>query len=192
MIEYKHISGFLGKEKLWVTNARDLEGADTLKNYAKVTTENFNSLSLKNVCVLDPDAKDILTPEEAKNVDYFLFGGILGGYPPKKRTKEELTKFLPTDYLVRNIGTYQMPTDSAVFTVKEIAKGRKFEEIEFKDSPEFNISQYEVIQVPMRYALVEGKPLVSPELLDLWKNSDDDLFGNFNQDEQQKSDSDDE
>lgn len=182
LIEYKHISSFLGgPEKLWITNVKELTKQDELKDYATVIPEGVGTLNLENVCILDPEATQTLTPEEAQSIDYFLFGGILGGYPPKKRTEKELTQFMPKDYIVRNIGTYQMPTDSAVFTVNEIAKGRKFEQIEFKDRPEFNISQYEVIQIPMRYAVVNGKPLVSPDLLEHWRTSEDDwIFGSDN------------
>jgi ribosome biogenesis SPOUT family RNA methylase Rps3 len=179
MIEYKHISKFLGgPERFMITNVKHFPKYQDLQDIATVIHEDVTSLNLENVCVLDPEAQETLTPQEAKNIDYFLFGGILGGYPPKKRTEKELTQFVPSHYIVRNIGKYQMPTDSAVFTVNEIAKGRRFEDIEFKDRPEFQISQYETVQIPMRYAVVSGKPLISPELLDHWANSDDDwLFG---------------
>ena len=61
-----------------------------------------------------------------------MFGGILGDYPPRKRTKEELKLKCER----RNLGKEQMATDNAVFVVKEILNGRKISDLKFQDGVE--------------------------------------------------------
>ncbi len=162
VIEYKHISKLVGKDKLMVTN---LKGAqpDKLKSICSGSKKKVSELGLKRVCVLDSEAEKMLTPEDAKNFDYFVFGGILGDYPPRKRTKEELV--VPGAER-RHIGKEQFPTDNAVMVCKKIIEeGVPFEKLEFQDTVTLEMSEGEMMDFPFRYLLVDGKPLFSDELL---------------------------
>ena len=135
LIEYKNISLTVGKNNLWFTNLKTDKNKKILAPYGKVFSQSIRELKLDNVCVLDPTSQKTLDASEAKLFNYFIFGGILGDYPPKQRTKVELTPLIP-DAQVRNIGTEQMSTDNAVLVVSEIVKGRKFEELQFQDTIE--------------------------------------------------------
>jgi len=159
LIEYKNISKTVGKDNLWFTNIK--KDADKLEKYGKVIKESVKELNLKNACVLDPESKDTLKTKD--KFDYFIFGGILGDYPPKKRTEELLTKFLTFE--TRNIGKEQMSTDNAVLTVKMINDGTEFEKIKFADNIEIETNENESVQLPYRYVLIKGKPFISEELI---------------------------
>lgn len=165
LIEYKNISKIVGKENLWITNVR--RGNKILINYAKVIKEPLKNLNLKNACILDPEADEILTPKKAKDFKYFIFGGILGDFPSQKRTKKELTSKL--DYSSFSIGKKQMPTDNAVKTVKEICNGKSIEQLKFKDKIEIRTGKNQSVIFPFRYILINNKPLISKELISYLK-----------------------
>jgi ribosome biogenesis SPOUT family RNA methylase Rps3 len=118
--------------------------------------------------VLDPEASKTLEPFETKNYSYFIFGGILGDYPPKKRTRQELTKFIKNS-AVRDIGKEQMSTDNAVFTTSLIVSGKKLEELEFKDNVSIELNEFESVDLPYRYNLVKGKPFMSQKIVNYLK-----------------------
>ncbi len=162
LIEYRHISKIVGKKNLWITNVNN--GSDRLKNIGNVIKKSVSELRLKNVCVLDPEAKKTLTPNEAKKFDYFVFGGILGDYPPRKRTKKELTSRLK-GAVARNIGKKQMSTDNAVYVVSRIVKGKKLNDMKFVNKLIIRINENEETVLPYRYVVVNGKALVGVELV---------------------------
>jgi ribosome biogenesis SPOUT family RNA methylase Rps3 len=164
-IEYKHISEVVGRNNLIFTNIKNEKDAEKLESFGKVIKNSVKELNLKNVCVLDPESEETLTNEKTKNLEYFVFGGILGDYPPKKRTKEELTKFLK-NASVFNIGKKQMATDNAVYVVNEIIKGKNLQDLSFKYKIEIPIKQGESVEMPYNYVLVDEKPLMSKELLE--------------------------
>ena len=85
-IEYAHISSFVGKKNLFFTNTKSA----VLRKLGKVNPKSVRKLHLEKACILDPEAKQTLTPSLAKKFNYFIFGGILGDDPPKERTKEAL------------------------------------------------------------------------------------------------------
>ena len=118
--------------------------------------------------MLDPEADKTLESKEV--FSYYIFGGILGDYPPKKRTKKELTKFLP-ECETRNIGKEQMSTDNAVYTTFLIAeKKKKFEELKFKDEVSVEINDVESVELPYRYNLDEkGEVYMSPQIIEYLK-----------------------
>ena len=159
-IEYKHISKIVGKKNLWFTNCKSAK----LKKYGKVIGRSVRELDLDKVCVLDPEANEILKSGDRKKFKYFVFGGILGDYPPRRRTKKEISKFFSE---LRNIGKKQMTTDNAVYTVKRILDEEKFSQLEFLDKLEIKMRKHESLSLPFRYNVVNGKPLISKELLEL-------------------------
>jgi len=173
IFEYENISKIVGKENLWFTNLKSKNEAKKLEKFGRVFSESVRDLkllkdNLKQACVLDPEAKKLLNTKDAKRFKYFIFGGILGDYPPRKRTKEELTKFLK-NAIARNIGKEQMSTDNAVFTVARILGGKKFKEMKFKDGASIKINEFESIDLPYRYNLVRGKPFISKKVVNYLK-----------------------
>jgi ribosome biogenesis SPOUT family RNA methylase Rps3 len=168
--EYEHISKIVGKKNLWFTNIKRKN--KSLEKFGKVFKQSVKEMNLKNVCVLDPEADKTLSPAEANNFDYVVFGGILGDYPPRKRTKKELTKFLPNAEK-RNIGKRQLATDNAVYVVHEIIKGKYFSDLKFKQGVTIKINKIESTDLPFRYALVDGKPLISEKVVNYLKRKRD-------------------
>ena len=168
LIEYEHMSETVGKENLWFTNIKDKKETEKLEKYGKVFKESVTSMNLPNVCVLDPEIEETLSPEKAKDIEYFIFGGILGDYPPKKRTKEELTKFIKNKK-VFNIGKEQMSTDNAVYVVSQIIKGKNFEDLKFKEGVSIEINDVESVELPFRYTLINGEPFMSKKIVEYLK-----------------------
>ena len=173
LIEYKHISRIVGKDNLWFTNiaAKD---SKKLKPSGRVFNNSIKSLPLENVCILDPDSKILLSPEDSKKFKYFLFGGILGDYPPQARTKKELTPFVKGQNVeTRNLGKYQLSTDNAVYVTKTILKGIPFEKIKFTKEVEIKINKIESTILPFHYPLINKKPNISRELVRYLKKRED-------------------
>ena len=163
LIEYKHISKTVGKNNVWFTNIPGSQ-IKKLSSFGKVLTKSIKFLNLENACILDPESDSTLTPRSSSNFQYFIFGGILGDNPPKKRTNLELTQFLPNAKSF-NIGKAQMSTDNAVYVTKKIIEGTPLKEIPFQDEIEIKLNKIESTILPYRYALVNGKPLYSKELV---------------------------
>lgn len=171
-IEYKHISQVVGKRNLWISNVKRESERKKLEGYGKAIKESVSKLNLKNACILDPDGRKILSPKEAKKFKYFIFGGILGDYPARKRTRKELTSHIKNaakNIAVRNMGKKQFSTDNAVFAVKQIVGGKNLGDLKFKDKIEIPINKLESIILPYRYILLNGKPLISRELVKFLK-----------------------
>lgn len=169
LIEYKNILKIVGKNNLWFTNIKK-QDEKRLKKYGKVINKSVKDLKLNNSCILDPNAKKLLKTKETKKFYYFIFGGILGDNPPRKRTKAELTKFLKK-YKKRNLGKDQFSTDSAVFVVNEIIKGKEISEIKFQNSIEIKINKIESTILPYKYPLKNNKPIISKELINYLKRN---------------------
>ncbi|KAL8684180.1 MAG: hypothetical protein Q9224_006542 [Gallowayella concinna] len=72
------------------------------------------------VCLLDPAAKEELSPKDAHNFDIFVFGGILGDDPPRDRTSELRKK----GFTARRLGPIQMTTDTAVRVTRMVIQGQ--------------------------------------------------------------------
>lgn len=88
------------------------------RSNVKCLTESIEKLAGKDgipaaprLCLLDPRAEKVISPEDAELFDGFLFGGILGDDPPRDRTKE-LRKL---GYEGRHLGSVQMTTDTACY-----------------------------------------------------------------------------
>lgn len=161
LIEYEHISKIIGKGSLIFTNTSSRQ----LKSLGRVEKRSAAQLGLPDACILDPAAEKTLTTGDCRQFKYLVFGGILGDYPPRERTKELLTGKMPNTE-TRNLGKEQMPTDNAVYAAKLITEGKRFEDIEFIDNIEIDIQEGLCVQLPFRYVKVNGKPLVSKKLVD--------------------------
>lgn len=198
LIEYEHISGLVGKKNLIFTNVKgkkdslsafgevkkesiaelcepasgDSNVLETRRVSAHRKCKAFSSavrnLLFPDVCILDPASNKILTPEDCRRFKYLVFGGILGDYPPRERTKELLTSRMP-NVETRNLGKEQMPTDNAVYAAKLIAEGKRFEDIKFIDTIEIDVQKGLSVELPFRYVEVNGKPLISEKLVEFLK-----------------------
>lgn len=160
IIEYKHISKLVGRKNVWFTNVKE---PGKLRAYGKVSKKSVKELAPMDACVLDPDVKETLTPKEAKTFKHFIFGGILGDYPPRKRTKKDLTPFVAG--VPRNLGKRQMSTDNAVLAVKLIKSGIPFGNIKFRQGIEIKMGKHLSVKLPYRYVMQHGKPNISEELV---------------------------
>ena len=129
-IEYESIAQLVPKTNLWFTNIRNNDSV--IKKLGKVSKESVINIPLINACILDPNAPKTLTPEEAQKFEYFIVGGILGDYPPRKRTKAELTNKLKNAQ-VRNLGKKQFSTDNAVYVLKRIIEGTPVKKMKFQN-----------------------------------------------------------
>lgn len=158
IIEYKHISKIVGKDNLIITNLKE-EDLDRLKHYADCRVESVKNINPSNAAVLDPFAEKDLVPDD--KFDFLIFGGILGDNPPRRRTEAELQ--LPGER--RGLGKDQMATDNAVYVAKQIVGGKKLSELKFKKGIEIMLGEGESVMFDFKYALVDGKPLVSEELV---------------------------
>ena len=155
---------------MWFTNISSRSDRSKLSKLGKVFKESVKSMALKYACVLDPDSDITLTTSDKDRFRYFILGGILGDYPPGKRTKNELTKFLPNTQS-RNIGKKQFSTDNAVWVVNEIINNnRNFDDLIFKNKIEIKINGVESVILPYCYpADNKGKPLIPPKIISLLK-----------------------
>jgi ribosome biogenesis SPOUT family RNA methylase Rps3 len=165
VIEYRHITKLIGKKNVLFTNLRRKKDCDRLRGFAKAVKESFTTLKVKRVCVLDPAAERELSSADAKRFDTMVLGGILGDYPMKARTKEEI----PHGYERRNLGREQMPTDNAAFVAKGILSGKKMSDFSFKDGITVELAEGEATDLPFRYVMLDGKPLMSGQLIELLK-----------------------
>ena len=119
--------------------------------------------------ILDPQAEEELKPEDLPGRDGIVVGGILGSHPPLGRTKKLLSDRLP-QAVKRNIGRYQFSIDGSVYIALQIIRGKKLRDIPFTVGVtikrKLGLVEHE-IHLPYAYPLVDGKPLLSEELIEL-------------------------
>jgi ribosome biogenesis SPOUT family RNA methylase Rps3 len=159
ILEYKHISEIVGKDNLIFTNI--IKDKNKLKGLGKVHKESVKELDFQNSCILDPFAEKTFSSKD--KFDYLILGGILGDYPMKKRTEIELSSKMNVEK--RNLGKEQMSTDTAVYVANEITKGKTLNDFEFKDEIEIELEKEASIQLPFRYVIINGKPMLPKGLI---------------------------
>lgn len=169
-LEYKNISKVVGKDNLIFTNAKNRKDSLKLNELGHAYKQSIFKLKSdkRKACILDPNSKSTLTPKIAKKYKRFIFGGILGNYPPEKRTQKLLTEKL--GFRAFNIGKKQMSTDNAVLAVKLIADGTPIEKIKFRDSIKIKTGANEELILPYRYVVLDDRIFMSEELLKNLKN----------------------
>jgi len=126
------------------------------------------------VCLLDPAAKQELSPEDVELFDVYLFGGILGDDPPRDRTSELRRK----GYSGRRLGPKQMTTDTAVRVTRMVVQGKiPLQDIPFIDSPELKLDEHESTEMPFRYVQgKDGQPIMPEGMIELIKQDADKGF----------------
>lgn len=159
LLEYKHISDIVGKDNIIFTNIKSKKEQQKLRKIGDVCAESVKELNFKNMCILDPSAKQTLTPED--KFDYILLGGILGDYPRKKRTKKELTDKMK-QYSARNLGKQQMSTNTAAYVAWKIVNGTPLSRLKFKRRLVIKVNDCEEIILPFSF-VEENGAIVLPE-----------------------------
>lgn len=166
-IEYQHISEIAGKNSLIFTNIRNKRDESKLKKLGTVYDKQISELHFKNICILSQYASKTLTANDKNKFQYFVFGGILGDSPAKKRTNAIIKnlKSKKIKFEERNLGKEQMPTDVAVYAAKKILNGGKLRDFKFVDEVEIKIYENESVNLPFRYAVDENKLIISEKLI---------------------------
>jgi len=134
----------------------------------------MQNVSVDKVCLLDPKAEKSLSPEDGNGqFTHFLFGGILGDDPPRDRTSELRALGFPR----RHLGPVQMTTDTALGVTKLVVQDKKtLEEIAFTDSPTIRFNARESVEMPFRYIVSDGQPLLPPGMRELLQKDLDQEF----------------
>ncbi len=168
IIEYEHISKIVGKDKLIFTNVKDKKDENKLKKYGTVYKKSISELGFKKICVLSQYSNKTLETEDKDNFEYFVFGGILGDNPAKKRTIELIDemKNKGINFETRNLWEKQMPTDTAVYVAKKILDGKKLEEMRFVDELEIEINENESVTLNFRFVVDDNKLVINEKLVE--------------------------
>lgn len=176
VLEYSQIIRDVGSENLVLTS---LPGATQESDIPaplrqlglQWTTEeciHIPLLDTARVCLLDPAAEQDLVPQDANKFDFFVFGGILGSHPRIDRTGILREKY---GFAGRRLGSLQMTTDTAVRTTQLIVQKQvPFAKIDFIDYPEIKYSRHESTEMPFRYVVQDGRPILPEGMLELIKH----------------------
>lgn len=171
LLEYIHLSRFIGRENLIFTNIYRDEWVEALKDYGAVYKESIEELEFKDKSiVLDPRAPKILKPKDLNDREYIIIGGILGSYPPEGRTWRLLSKRLMKYGIpIYSLGPEVLPIDSAGAVAYLISKGLEIDQFTFIDGLEIEIDEYNKLILPFRYPIINGRVFISGDLLKLLK-----------------------
>ncbi|MCD6096063.1 MAG: hypothetical protein J7J99_05820 [Thermoprotei archaeon] len=172
--EYKHASKLVGRNRLIITNVENEKEAQKLKEIAYVSRMSIADVGTNpaRILILDPKAEKELVTDDFKGIDFVVIGGIMGDHPPRGRTYDLLTKRIPNSK-VRNLGKEQFSVDGAIYMALMISKGYKLKEIPIKVGIEIRVNEYLTIELPFAYPLVNGRPLISKELVEYLKKDID-------------------
>ena len=174
LIEYGHISEIARKENLIFTSIKNKNDFSKLKKIGTVFNEKFSELNNKlnfnknKICVLSQYAQKTLQTSDRNKFEYFVFGGILGDKPAKRRTEDILNELRQNKikFEERNIGNIQMPTDNAVYAAKKILEGKKLSDLKFIDEVEIQINENESVTLPFRYVVDNNKLIIHEKLVE--------------------------
>ena len=168
LIEYEHISKIVCRQNLIFTNIKNKKERNKLKKYGEVYEKIISELKFESICVLSQYSKKTLTESDKDKFKYFVFGGILGDNPAKKRTDEIIKslKKYKIKFETRNLGSRQMPTDNAVYVAKKILNGKKLSDFKFADKLEIEINENESVTLSFRYVINKNKVIISEKLVE--------------------------
>ena len=163
LIEYEHASIIVGKENLAFTNV--VRGAKRLQKFGRVyeksAVELFDS---EETIVLDPKADKLLDPSDFEEAKAVVIGGILGDHPPRGRTFSLLTSKMKRAK-PRSLGDCQFSIDGSIYMAFKVSQGLRLSDIPIARSLTLKCGLLE-IRLPFCYPLINGKPVISPKLLD--------------------------
>jgi ribosome biogenesis SPOUT family RNA methylase Rps3 len=164
-LEYSHAAELVGRENLLITNVKRKNEREKLQKICAARQESVADLfRQQELLILDPQARRMLTPADLKKWNVVVVGGILGDDPPRGRTKELLTKFLPKA-ASRNLGKLQLSIDGSVYLARLVSEGTRLDQIPLTYNLKIPIGPRCSIVLPFAYPLVRGKPLISNRLV---------------------------
>jgi ribosome biogenesis SPOUT family RNA methylase Rps3 len=162
--EYAHAAEITGG-RLLITNVKLNNERRRLSRICEVRKESVAEIFMpRELLVLDPRARRRLRTEDMSRVSAAVIGGILGDDPPQGRTRRLLTEKLP-GCIPRNIGRGQFSIDGSVYIVREVAAGRRLEDIQTVQDVEIPLEEGLSIILPFSYPVVGEKPLISERLV---------------------------
>lgn len=174
LLEYTHLSEIVGEKNIIFTNIKKSTDREKLLTFGTVEEKSVKELipplGQKNICILDPHAEKTLTTADCKQFAYLVFGGILGDWPPQKRTQKTLSE--PLHCETRNLGNKQMSTDTAVYVAKQITDGKKLSDLEFLDELAIPVDEGEEIILPFRFVMEHGKPVLAKGYIEFVKKQE--------------------
>ncbi len=168
LIEYEHISRIVGKGDLIFTNIKNKRDENKLKKFGTVYDKKFSEMDFEKICILSQYTEKTLTTNDKNKFEYFVFGGILGDKPAKKRTNILINSFKKQkiNFEERNLGNRQMPTDAAVYAAKKVLDGATLNELKFIDEIEIEINENESIILPFRFVVDDDKLIINERLVE--------------------------
>lgn len=173
LLEYRHSSIIYGKEHIVFTNIPPRYHR-VLNKFGRVTSESVielvrrGDLSLKEIVVLDPSAKEPLTFMDLMESRYVIVGGILGDNPPRGRTRALLTNNLG-GVKARNIGDKQYSIDGSVFYVNYLLENKSLSGFRYVDGLEIVTSQGSIM-LPYRYPIDKDSVVIADGLIEFLTN----------------------
>ncbi|MHC1637022.1 MAG: hypothetical protein ACXQTU_02500 [Candidatus Nezhaarchaeales archaeon] len=169
LIEYEHASIIIGKENLAFTNV--VRGAKRLQRLGRVYEKSAVKLfDNEETIVLDPKADKLLEPSDFEDAKVVVIGGILGDHPPRGRTFSLLTSKMKKAK-ARSLGDCQFSIDGSIYMAFKVSQGLRLSDIPIARSLTLKCGSLE-IHLPFCYPLVNGKPVISPKLLDYLLETD--------------------
>jgi len=165
IIECEQMGKYIQKERLWYTNMPSCPAQLTDSGICHAKPFTQLNLDARKICVLDPTAKQILSSDDAKQFDYFVFGGILGDKEFDGRTGRLVTS-KQNGVVIRNLGPKHLATDTAVLVAKLLLEGKKYEDIRFAVEVEIEINENESVTLPFAYVIMDGKAMISEKLVE--------------------------
>jgi ribosome biogenesis SPOUT family RNA methylase Rps3 len=169
LIEYEHASMIVGRKNLAFTSVK--RGFKTLQRLGKVYRESAVEIfDREDTIVLDPKAEEPLEPSDFDSASMVVVGGILGDHPPRGRTWSLITSKMKRAR-ARSLGKCQFSIDGAVYMALKVASGVRLSEIPVANSLTLKCGDLE-IRLPFCYPLVNGKPVISPRLIDYLLKTD--------------------
>ena len=164
-IEYSYASRIVGRRRLIFTNVKNPRDAKVLSKFGSVRSKSFAEIfHPKKIAILDPKASEKLKPEDLRDKEAIIIGGILGDHPPRGRTRKFVTAKVP-NALSRNIGRGQFSIDGAIYIAKLVSEGVRLENIPVRKGLHIRLNEKVEIYLPYLYPLKNGKLLISDELI---------------------------
>ncbi|MDW8050633.1 MAG: SAM-dependent methyltransferase [Nitrososphaerota archaeon] len=163
LIEYEHASMIVGRDNLAFTNVK--RGARKLQRFGVVYKESAVDLfDDEGTIILDPRASELLEPSDFKQTNTIIVGGILGDHPPRGRTYKLITSRMKKAK-AKSLGDGQFSIDGSIYMALKVSQGFRLEDIPIARGLTLKCGSLE-IHLPFCYPLINGKPVVSPKLLD--------------------------
>jgi len=165
-IEIKHSALLASPYQLWLTNVkRECEREIFSRYVSKVYRESIIDLSKRleydRIIVLDPEASTPLSPTDFEKPNIVIVGGIMGSYPPEKRTKKFLSEKI-SQAIGRNIGKGQFTINGAIYVLRQVLEGKSLKEIKTVNGLRINTIDGEIF-LPYTFPLENGKPVIPEE-----------------------------